>query len=379
MDTNYIEPLTSGAIAGLVVIAIIAIPFLIYLAIWALAKNNLFFTLVEEGQAKAILVNDQFSHVVFSFRGHRFVKEDELPTNGTWGDRWEIVRRTRYEGERGRMFRNLFGGIRWIGVPPFKGVHRDRHTWTSLEQKDKRQATSDDHVEHAESSARDNQTELQLVTSEEYLDYVLLQQDIYALVMETVETKDLLPVNAILILPTRVVNPYKALFEVQHWLEAAENRVADRIRLLFGRYTFRELVNRGNSDDPSTRTISDEELGMVLRDIRQEYGVEIEGVGIRRIDPGSEEAERFVRASGEVFIARQNREADKLRGQGEAMRAQRYYTVVSKIPGGKEMLVAEAIRDSSLSVVTAGGNSVLPAVTVADVSNNGSRAQENES
>lgn len=359
-----IEDFVLGIYAGLWIVAVVAIPYAILFLIWGLAQIDLFWTVVRERQAKIVLKNEAFYWCFMSFAGHIFVRDipdfpNELPKGYKRKDPWDIVEdKWGVLAERSKQFRvfhfltlSLFRNIRWMGLPPVHKIYRYRFTWTSLEQTEDKET---------------GETEMRPVTTDLTLNYVLLQQDVYALLIKTVETKELLPVDIIAILPATVINPVKALFNVQHWLEASENRIGDELRLLVGRNTFLELVQRTKAKQERSRRITDDELGGILKTLLADYGVEYPYLGIRRVDPGSTEAKEFVKATGAVFVAERRARANKLEGGGLAGRARIYYGAVAAVQGGREMLTAEAIRDSKLTVLATGGTGLMPAITVAD-------------
>jgi len=327
------DALLSGSYYALITISMLAIPLFTALLVWGLAKLNMFWTIMQEAQAKAVVVNGKFSHLLMSYHGHVFKGETDEELK-EWTDKWDVIPvKNASDIEEGPKW----GGLRWVGFWPFVHTYEYRFTWTSIEQRSN----------ETEAGA----TEMVAVTSEKKIDYVLLQWDLYGLLIKTVETKEILPVDILLLMPAQVVNPYKALFRVQHWLEQSENMISDRVRGFVGTLEFKELIQRALSDEEEKHKIDDEELKGVLKDILNDFGVKIPYVGIRRVDPGSSEAKEFIKASGAVFVADQRAEAARKEGAGLRDRAKAYYEIVSGIEGGVQMFTAEAIRDSKLQAI----------------------------
>lgn len=354
MDMNVIniDAFWSDFLFGLVLSSIVLIPIAIILIVWALAQFDIFFTMVRENEAKAVITNGKFVKFLMASRSLAFKGK----TDGEWVDRWDVVEMTEIKTEQEERkldkfsaTRNMFGGLRWVGLWPFTQIYTYRFTWTSLEQLPGKE---------------DEKTSLVAKTTDNNaIDYIMLKKDIYGLLLGKVETSELLPVNIMVQIPARVINPYKALFVSERWLEQVENLIADRLRLFVGKKSFSELISRKGE---SESIIDDEDLGGILGSIKDDFGIEITFIGIRKVDPASDKTEEFLKAAGAVFVADQNAKAAKIEGVGQKDRVTTYYGAVSKIPGGTAMLTAEAIRDSKLTVVTTSGGGILPTVTVAD-------------
>jgi len=338
-----------GFLLGINSLLIIAAPVAILLLILGLAKLNIFSTIVRENEVKIVIVNGKFAKFLIASHSFDF-KKNTGKKWVKWVDQWEIV-----EVKKGSHRKTdklpFIGGLRWVGIWPFAQIHTYRFTWTSLEQLPKGEVS---------------ETNLVAKTRDETIDYIFIKKDIYGLLLKTVETRELLPVDILIQIPARVINPYKSLFIAERWLEQVENLIADRLRLFVGSKSFSDLIHR---KEKSSGEITDADLGGILTTIKQKFGIEIPFIGIRNIDPGSKEAEEFVKAAGAVFVAEQRAEATRIEGAGQTDRITKLYLAASQIKGGKEMLVAEAIRDSKITVISGGG--LLPAVTVADTTKEG--------
>ncbi len=356
------ELLLEGALYGAILLGILFIPILFLALILGLAKYDMFWTIVPEGRAKAIMLNDKFEKFVMAYHGKKFKGKIE---NDNWVDQWDVVNVNPNENTGGLLQKfPLVGGLRWVGIWPFAKVYKYHFRWTSLEQQSSEGNDGNGDTKGTKLVAN--------TTNEPEMDYVLLQQDLYAISVTDVVTSEMLPVTALLQIPAQIVNPYKALFNVQHWLEQCENLIADKSRAFMGGLPFANLIQRTKPSkegaDETFDEIGDEQLGGILDSLEKDYGAKIPHVGIRKIDPASDESLKFKEASGAVYVADQKAKAEKREGEGKRDRVVEYYTAVSKIPGGKEMFLAEAIRDSNLRVVTTGGSGVLPTVLTEDVS-----------
>jgi len=354
---------TDGMLAAVWLIAFVAIPYLVTFIVWLLATQNLFWTVVKEGRAKAIMLNDKFHHCVMSLDGHIFAKEN----NGGLGENhpWDIVldQRTKNKWDMKNVINFLFPfmkNIYWVGLPPFSKVYSYEFKWTSLEEKE-------DEVNGTVKKVP--------VTKEETLDYVMILEDVYFSKIDGAESKggkENLPLDVELLTTGQITNPYKALFKIQHWLEASENQIGARVRKFFGTTTYAQILNppkkRGAStnDDSPDEILSDQNLGGIIKDLKEKYGFDVRYVQLFSVDPGSELAKDFILASTRLYVAQEQAKADEAEGKGKA----KQYKAISDVLGGKEMFVAEQIRDSSLTVVTSQGP-LLPAINVADATKGG--------
>jgi hypothetical protein len=255
----------------LILEAIILLPFLIQ----AMAKNNFIFTIVKEGTAKAITKNGQFHRAILCFHQHFFdedwnvwdekqlkwlLSEEESPKKDEVKKAIEqalkiklsaenpVPRKRRFLSEYLEMFfdfwiiRAFFSNIRIVGIPMIYKVHTYRFYWVSLEQKN-----------------IGGEVKEIPVWKEEELDFVLLRDDNYFLRIEAAETSDLVPVNADITFGIRVVNPRKALFEVEMWLENCLRRLEPKFRTLINDYNY-EFIHRVGKKEPKQNGNGDAKL-----------------------------------------------------------------------------------------------------------------------
>lgn len=323
-----------------------------FLLVLAMGRRNFIFTIVPEGQYKIVEFMGKFSKCLISSRALEYkgtVEEGE-----TEADRWTTVQR------KHRLF-SPFGGLHFVGIPPFFSVKGFRHNWTSIEQR-----------------KNNGNVEVVLVNTERILDYGLLQQrDIYSVVIAESETIEMFPLDLKLGLPTWVVNPYKAHYNTEQWLEFVVNTVRDIMRSVVAKLAYEEVTKFTSftSIDLYSRPVRPESSGSeekesdtkegdpvvqlikqylkpVLKDFLDTYGIQIPYVQIQSADPGSKEAEAFRKASGLVFVAKQQAKADKTEGEGKGTRATAYYSAVNAVPGGRGMFAMERIEKSQLRAIT---------------------------
>lgn len=303
--------------------------YLAALLIRKLAERNLFWTFVEEGTAKAIIVNGRFTSCVMSFSGHMFAADGTNPP-AVQADGWNIVPFD--PSVHHRRYLPLLRNIRWIGFPPFSDAYAYGFSWTSLEEE----------LENSDDIKK------KFHYSDKTIDYVLVQDDIYVTQVKEAECKDNIPLDAIILIGGRIVNPYKALFKVERWLESTANRIGADVRDLFGDKTFAEI--RGLSEQ-KTSILESKTKDEVLK----EWGFEISFVRVYSVNPGSELAADFIRATTVTYVAEEQAKADEAEGKGKAARDKKHFEAVTGVTGGLEMFKWNKIAESKLTTYVEGG------------------------
>jgi hypothetical protein len=246
----------AGVFAGWIwPIGILVVGTLLALNIYyVFAPRGLFVTIVPEGQAKAIMRMGEFEKFLIQWKGRTFSYQEQ-------GDeKWTV--------KDGEEF-HLFGGLRWVGIPPFWRIYDYKFSWTGID-------VNGELVPH----------------KEEWLNYVLLLDDVYWAKIDMAEDENLLPLDIELLITMRVVNPYKALFRVQNWSEMVMNRMKPLFREYVGNVGFDELIKKkqekggelfrtlqGWRKDEQGQEIYDEKRDLP-KEFKKEYGVEIKDGGI---------------------------------------------------------------------------------------------------
>lgn len=235
------------------VLMIIFLPLILFLFIYQiLAPKNVFFTFIEEGTAKMVmrggrfqkgkLQGGKFHKALTQWRGYVLEKKDP-------DKEWEVV-----SGEE----KHLFGGLRWFGFWPLDRIYKYEFEWTGL----KPDGTPKYHPP-------------------ELLDYIMVKEDVYFIEIKQAEDKELLPLDVGVVLPIKVVNPYKALFKIQNWLEAVTSLINPAVRNMITSDTYKNLIKK--QEDISKKLY--EKLESALQELKKDYGVEVRRTEIYKIDP----------------------------------------------------------------------------------------------
>lgn len=295
-----------GVYIGLGIIGIFGIIILVYL----LAKNNIFITFVKEGTAKAILKYGQFHKIVMSYENHIL------------DSKWDVFKPS------DPVRRNIFGGLRWVGIPFIKSVHTYNFKWTSFEQEQE-----------------EGKLVQKTIVRKEKIDYILVQDDVYYTFIREAESKGLVPLDIETLLTIGIVNPYKALFKVQDWLETTLNQFKPVLLGYVRQREFEELAKeKEQSEDAVHKLLGDSEID---ENLNKDYGVHIKKIGIVNVDPAGERGEKYVEAASKAW------EAEK--------EAARLETIYEKITSkGNEGLFIRAIEGLEKASQGAGNTIVFP-------------------
>lgn len=270
-----------GGLLGL----IIALPFLAL----ALARFNLFWTIIEEGTAKIILLNGQYHKTKMRYKGFYLDKGGN------------VIRKKEEKEKSDHWWKKYFGGLAWIGIWPFYKVHIYDFRWQVLKR---------------ELDEKTGKTMKKVEGREEVLDYIFIKASTYFTKLEKAETKGMLPADSEFIFVIRITNPYRALFRAHQWFEFTINALLPHLRHFQATRTFEELVamsqlkggeiyqfleeakslneqqkkqiekelkKQGKSDEEIKEEISKQELG-VLGFLRTIYGIYVEAVKIESVD-----------------------------------------------------------------------------------------------
>ena len=264
-------------VALIIVFGWYPIQFLAY----GLARFNLFFTLVEEGTARAITQNGQFHRMVMNYSGHKFGPKP-IPKE-TLGKHKELKKPTGYENywvtemtenEKNQKDppwkRILFpvNNMYWVGIPPFGRVHVYHFEWVA--------------VKFDESGGLER-----FVPKSQSISWIVLQKTVYGLVLKDVETKGNIPATVNAVVTGQVENPALAIFGVRGWLNATMQRIGPELRSDIGKYTLSELVSPDQKESES-HGIKKEIESIEDETIPWRFGFNPERLQISAIEPDQE-------------------------------------------------------------------------------------------
>jgi len=260
----------------------------------------MWFTFVKEGTAKFIVRGDKFEKALIQWEGY------------TLDEDWNIV--------EGKEPWHPLGGFRYYGFWPIFDVHVYKFRWTGV--------TEDGRIQH----------------KEEWLQYVLLKDDVYLAQISQAEDKGLLPLDVDLFLTTRVVNPYKARFRVQSWLETIINRMQPLLRQYIAETRYEKLIGKEQAvGQEMWKRLNEAKL---LEEFKNRYGVEIRAIELRQINPPEDYREITLKER----TAKYEKRAKVVAASAEAIRLEKVYSKIQKFGDlGKLIRTLEAVEKSPLA------------------------------
>jgi hypothetical protein len=287
------------------------------------APNNFCFTFVAEGTAKHIVAGKAYCKTLIEWAGHELVKTKSRGKE--IGDVIEIkevpkgfsLKRFTGKFSLRRTIRKYLGGLRCYGLWPFRDVLIFEFGWINRTQ--------------------DGQIKKH---PKETMDYLLLKDDVFAIEVKDAEGKDKLHVNILLILTLRVVNPYKASFVIQNWLETVINRIVPAVR---NEYTKDTYANWISQDKDLAERIMVKLQGFLNKEFKKRYGIEARAIEVIDINPGKGYRELTLKE----FTAEQEEKATIVNARAEAQRVMLSYQAVKEFGElGTLMKLLEAVRES---------------------------------
>lgn len=260
-----------GVYIGSGIVGLAATVFALIVLLYFLAKNNLFFTFVEEGTAKAILKYGKFHRIIMSYEGYDL------------NDDWDVIPKS---GKKTRL-----GGLKWVGIPFIHSVYQYNFKWVSFEQEEKEGKLVQKAISH-----------------EKEIDYIIVQDDIYYTFVREAEAKGMVPLDIDALLTIRVLNPYKALFRVQDWLETTLNQFKPVLVGYTGQKLFEELVEAQKQVGDTIHELL--KISQIDENLEEDYGIHLKKIGIVNIDPAGERGKKYVEAASKEWEAK--KEAQRL-------------------------------------------------------------------
>ena len=279
-----------------------------FLLIWCwLAPTNRWFTFVKEGTTKIVVRGDKFERALIQWEGRTFQYQQ------IGEDKWTVIE----EKEPWHPF----GGLRFYGVWPIWDIYIYKFKWSGV--------TENGEVIHHPS---------------EILDYVLLKDDVYWCKIEKCEDKNLLPLDLELLLTVAMVNPYKALFKIQNWLETVINRMKPFTRGYITQKEFEMLITEREVLGEGLMK-KFKEVGL-LDEFENWYGVRVKKVEVKEINPPEGYREKTIAP----YLAELEKKATVIKAKAEGMRIKTIFQQIQKFGDlGKLVRTLEAVERSPLA------------------------------
>jgi regulator of protease activity HflC (stomatin/prohibitin superfamily) len=277
------------------------------------APNNLFWTFVPEGRGKVVVRGDAVKKILVQWKGHALVTargalrpDTSVSPPREEGDVVECVTKRRF-----------WGGLYLYGTWPLDDLYIYDFRWTNM--------THDGQIQPHD---------------EKGLDYVLLKDDVYWAQVKAAEDSNLLPLDIGLVLRLRVVNPYKALFVVENWLETVINMVEPAVRYVVSTGTYENWVRlpKDLGNEVFQKLVAEGLVGT----IRSRYGIEMVSLGVKSFDPSRVDTlDETRQATLRQYLAEQERK--KIETEALAARQK----AITEAEGTKQKLITEGEGESA--------------------------------
>lgn len=286
----------------IVLLLFVGIWYLAQLVIYLYAKLGLFWVVVKEGEAIAIMRNKAFHKMKLRYTGHHF--RGELKGENEKVDNLEIYNievSPNKEAFSASSFKAHFfsvvfpiNGILWVGIPPFYEVHRYTFKWT------------DDRLEKRV----------------EEINWILVQKYVYGITLDKVELEGGIPYNIELLATMQITNPAKALFRVKRWFDASFDRISGWARDEFSSLSLDDFYAPTSGELHAGKKLEDA-LRNILESAREQltpqFGVAIDIVQVVKIDPSNENL-RDITIKREIAKQEALAVVEKANGEAEAIR-----------------------------------------------------------
>lgn len=307
-----------AVLAALLFIAASSVGSLFFLK-W-LAKENILFTTVHEGTAKAIMLGDSFDRFIMSFEKYHLNvpggpeyrsdkpdwevlyhgpdNEDGFPTDDAHYDR------------RNWLLKQL--GLYWVGWPWAARVYVYPFEWNE--------------------TRTDKSGSEQVLPRAEATDFVYISDFTYAFVTEDAETGQgqNLPVTVLSLATIAIRNPYRALFSGMDWMRRVTGAINRNARDFVGIQTYEDIIGSlvGKDEKPSetafskpiielTRKLPDDD-GSGLKGLHGRYGVVIRTADLQNVDLSGDGKAQNQAAATRKYAAEKEALAITITGKAEA-------------------------------------------------------------
>jgi regulator of protease activity HflC (stomatin/prohibitin superfamily) len=280
-----------------------------------LAIEDILFTPVPEGTAKAIMRSESLDHFVMS-DSHLHLNDP----NRRWYDSklpvWEVLGNVHGESYKDPNVLAHWLGLAWVGLPDLRTVKRYMFSWSEL-------------VQNTDGSP--NAPKYIVLPRKAETDFIYVTTFPYIMTLEGAETKENIQVNVTMQVKIRITNPSKALFGTENWLEVTTGDVLSRARSHVGKKTFAELRSEISEDGidasdgfscPITKLsdeLPDDKPGVhEFKGLRGRYGVLIEGVSVFKVDLVGPDADKIALSSVRAYTVEQDAKATEREGMAAA-------------------------------------------------------------
>lgn len=293
--------------------AIISVAFVVafYFFLQWIAQENILFTTVKEGTVKTIMRGDSFERFVMAFESYHLNDpskpwfQDDFPLwdvvyhgpGNPYGFQEEGLTDAFYD-DRPLLLKQL--GLYYVGLPWKNKVYVYAFEWNEPIGKS-------DIVHRSEST-----------------DFIFVADFTYAIQTSAAETKDRLPVDLLTLVTVAIRNPYRALFSGEDWMQRITAAINRHARNFVGLKEYQELISAEDETEYSkpiielTERLPDDIPDRPPHGLKGRYGAEVRTADLQTVELAGAGKEEYQNATTRVYIAKQDAEAIKTKGQAEA-------------------------------------------------------------
>lgn len=324
------------SLTGILTLILLTVLFFLGIAlVRELALKDIVFTLVKEGTAKAIMGvgGSGFQKMIMQFSGKKINSEGTIEGNGP-EDPW--------------LKKKLgLSGIRILGLPFLHTIHEYKFRWNSLKQAADKETTDAGGI--------------YFKAHDDFLKYIILQNDVYYAGVKGAEDENMIPLDLDLTLEIVIVNPYKALFVAQEWLEMTWGIILPAIRRYVSENKWKDLA--GKTEQKETDFMSS--MKKVIDDLEINYGIRLVKFRMLRIKPGGTRATMYEEAATTEYETRQKAKGILILAKAEQSRINKVYgEIKSHGELGAIIRKLEALEKSA----DGKGNTIISAPELSNIS-----------
>ena len=300
-----------------------------------LALKDIFFTLVKEGTAKAIMGvgGSGFQRMIMQFSGKR------INANGNIDNK----------GKKDPWLKKKLGlsGIKILGIPFLHTIHTYDFRWNSLKQAADKKTT--------------DKGGIYFKPHDEPLKYIILQSDVYYARVEGAEDEKMVPLDVDLTLELQIKNPYKALFVAQEWLEMTWGIILPAVRRYISENEWQILAGKTKEKEEDFKN----SMGSVIKKLEKDFGIVLVEFRMLRIKPGGARATMYEEAATAEYKADQEAKAVLIAAKVEKKRIR---TVFGEVEKYKELGLAIYQLEALVNSSKGPGNMIISAPELSNMS-----------
>jgi len=316
---------TGNFLLGEIVGGFIGLSLTAFLAIFVipsqiLAPRNMFFTAVKEGTVKFVVRAKRWRKTLLEWRNHHLNDQGKID-----------------DGEPRRSFWNRMFGIERYGWWPWDDIAVSKFRWSAVTERGE--------IQHKE----------ELIEAMVVVDYG------YLMILEDAEDADGLHLYIEIIFTIRMINPKKARFDVQDWLEIVLQRskqpLLEYVRTVSYSKFLKTEAGQKSAGDAMLQKLDEAKLTGTDGEFEERYGTQIRAIQIRKIDPPPAYREETLKAftaemeaEAKIITAEAEKKATIIDAQAQAQRLQKVYKKIEKFGDiGKLIRTLEAVEKSTLA------------------------------